>query len=141
MADRSANILDQHQLRKTQARQEVLDILLRSEGKALSSAEIEQQLEEADRITLYRTLRTFEQKGIIHLAVDGSNLTRYAICHAECDEHDHRDDHAHFHCTACGTTFCLDSEVKISYSTPKGFQVDDQHLVLNGLCPECRPSS
>ena len=58
--------LEQSNLRKTAIRKEVLQLFLKAKGNALSSRDIESQLENPDRITLYRTLRTFEEKGLIH---------------------------------------------------------------------------
>ena len=39
---------------------------LASQQAALSLSEIEAHFEQADRVTLYRTLKTFEEKGIVH---------------------------------------------------------------------------
>ncbi|MGE8513212.1 MAG: transcriptional regulator, partial [Chryseobacterium culicis] len=39
---------------------------LSSQEAALSLSEIENHFENADRITIYRTLKTFEEKGIVH---------------------------------------------------------------------------
>ncbi|MFZ1456094.1 MAG: transcriptional repressor, partial [Saprospiraceae bacterium] len=76
-------ILKKHHLRHTPFRAEVLQIFANA-GKALSSHDIESQLSDADRITLYRTLKSFEEKGIIHKAIDGTITQKYAICEAHC---------------------------------------------------------
>jgi Fe2+ or Zn2+ uptake regulation protein len=41
----------------------------------LSLSEIENQFENADRITIYRTLKTFEEKGIVH-SIQENNTTK-----------------------------------------------------------------
>jgi len=63
-ADSVLLALSRHAIRHTPVRQAVLEVLLQS-SFALSGAEIEKQIPTiADRITLYRTLRTFEEKSL-----------------------------------------------------------------------------
>lgn len=131
-------LLATHKLRKTSFRQEVLCIFLENRGKALSSSEIESKLEEADRITVYRTLRSFEEKGLIHQAIDGSPVIKYALCADDCSEDLHHDQHAHFHCVKCGETTCLFNALKeLKYSTPAGYDIQSTEVILSGLCPNC----
>jgi len=72
-------LLIRYELRKTNIRKEVLESFISSEGRALSHSQLELMLEDTDRVTLYRTLKTFEQKGIIHQAVDGSGIMKFAL--------------------------------------------------------------
>ena len=58
-------------LRKTEVRIKVLREFLIAD-RAYGQGDLEARFENLDRITLYRTLRTFEQKGIVHQAIDGS---------------------------------------------------------------------
>ncbi|MFZ2900317.1 MAG: Fur family transcriptional regulator [Saprospiraceae bacterium] len=130
-------ILGKSGLRKTPFRVHVLGLFMQQE-EALSAQQLENFLPDADRVTLYRTLRTFEQKGIIHLAIDGTHCQKYALCSDSCDEHHHVDQHAHFHCVTCGKTFCINDTPQPAFQTPKGFVVQSSHLVLHGICPDCR---
>jgi len=129
-------LLRQYRLRLTQNRKLVLEVFLAHDG-ALSQRDIEERLGPMDRITLYRTLRSFEEGGLVHRAVDGTDKVRFALCRQECRPADHRHDHAHFHCTRCQKTVCLDgiSMPKIRY--PLGYQVEESHLVMQGCCPTC----
>ncbi|MDX1939627.1 MAG: transcriptional repressor [Saprospiraceae bacterium] len=129
-------LLEAHSLRKTVVRNQVLDIFLNAR-EALSHSDIESHFEQVDRITLYRTLKTFEDKGLIHKAIDGSDKPKYALCHSGCDEHEHHDHHAHFHCDDCGKTYCLDEIEAPAVSAPGGFQVASTHLVVTGKCEQC----
>lgn len=124
-------------IRKTPIRMEMLDIFLRSAGKALSNRDIELDLEDPDRITVYRTLKTFEQKGLIHQVIDGTGVTKYAICIDDCDDHSHHDEHAHFRCDKCGKTTCLDGAITLPSDIPAGYVVKNAHLVLEGSCSDC----
>ena len=52
---------------------------------------IQKALKSTDRVTLYRTLQTLSDKGIIHKAAHIDNEDYYAICEHSCtaDEHIH----------------------------------------------------
>lgn len=84
----------------------VLDFLL-NQNAAISLSDIEKGLLPADRITIYRTIKTFEEKGLVHLINDGTGLPKYAMCLDECDANEHHDLHVHFYCIKCKETFCL----------------------------------
>ncbi|HWZ05000.1 MAG TPA: hypothetical protein VNX40_15390, partial [Mucilaginibacter sp.] len=57
----------------------VLDFLL-NQNAAISLSDIEKGLTPADRITIYRTLKTFEEKGLVHAIDDGTCSPKYALC-------------------------------------------------------------
>lgn len=137
MQEKVLELLKSYQLRNTVMRRQVLELFLKAGHKALSSNNLESALEKTDRITLYRTLKTFEQKGIIHQAIDGSGVTKYALCHDQCSEHDHLDDHPHFHCKNCGKTICLEGKIQNSVNVPSGFTVQQRHFILEGTCSDC----
>ena len=105
--------------------------------KVFRDREDEKGEEKMDRITLYRTLRTFEEVGIIHQAVDISGKMKFALCSDDCTTDHHEDSHAHFHCKKCEKTVCLD-DIKIpSIQLPANYQLQDKQLVLSGICDEC----
>lgn len=137
MASRSITILQEHGLRITDVRNKILQIFLEAGHTALSNADIEKHFDHLDRITLYRTLRTFKEKGLIHQVVDNSGTPKFASCSEHCAEHDHHDDHAHFHCVKCEKTVCLEDSTLPTVKTPLGFKVEEKHLVLSGTCAEC----
>ena len=76
----SDQLLHQHQLRKTPVRKEVLDVFL-SRSEAVSQQYIEQHFDAIDRVTLYRTLKTFEQKGIIHVRMAATSTLTLTSTH------------------------------------------------------------
>jgi len=131
------NILKCHNLRKTEMRGHVLELFLSSNREAIAHPELERRLPNADRITLYRTLKSFEEKGIIHQVVDGTQATKFALCVGACNTDQHFDQHAHFHCKDCGKTICLDEKIENTFNVPQGFQVTQAHLVLEGRCEGC----
>lgn len=130
-------LLKTHQLRRTDTRVEVLELFM-NKDRALAQRDIEEELGAIDRITLYRTLRSFEEKGLIHRAIDGSEKLRFALCSQECNPVEgHFDEHAHFHCEICNQTFCLDQINAPSVKVPSGYRIDSAHLVLKGVCDKC----
>ncbi len=134
---KAIDLLEAHGLRKTKVRIEVVRRFLDSDH-ALPQQELEGFFDQVDRITLYRTLRTFEEKGLIHTAIDGSQKVKYALCGGGCTEHHHLDNHAHFHCDQCGKTFCLDKVAIPAVSSPKGFRVEATYLIMKGVCEVCQ---
>lgn len=138
--NKALDILVENGLRKTAMRQGVLEIFLDSDiaiSQQLIENSLEKQFDVVDRITIYRTLKTFEQKGIIHKAIDGTHTPKYALCVDDCTEHEHHDTHAHFHCDDCSKTYCMEELEAPKIKAPKGFKVKSTHLVINGLCSDC----
>lgn len=130
------DILQKHDLRKTAIRIQVLEVFL-GKDEAISHSELEKELAETDRVTLYRTLKKFEESGIIHNAVDGTGANRYALCQGACEHHHHEDRHAHFNCNQCGKTFCLDEVVVPTIKLPNGYTQEAAHLIIKGTCEQC----
>lgn len=135
--EKAINILKSHGLRKTPFRIQVLSVFVDNETKGLTTQFIESKLGEFDRITLYRTIKTFEENGIVHNVLDSSKDTKYALCHADCSVHNHNDKHAHFLCSDCGETYCLEMKVESSFSLPQSYVLKESHLALSGICAEC----
>jgi Fur family ferric uptake transcriptional regulator len=129
-------LLKSHNLRVTDVRKSCIRLLQKS-NRAISSAELEKVLDGVDRITLYRTLISFEESGLVHHAVDAAGQKKYALCADHCDTHEHHDNHVHFHCTECGNTNCLNNEVPTDLKLPKGYQVNDIQFNVMGVCKNC----
>lgn len=129
--------LKKNQLSITDSRKKILEMFVRSKG-ALAHADIENQSgTEFDRVTIYRTLQTFVEKGIIHTIPTADNSVRYALCKDACTEGHHRDDHVHFMCDHCSTTYCLDQVHVPKVTLPDGFTSTQMDLVVSGKCPKC----
>ena len=105
---------------------------------AVSLADIEKSLEPADRITIYRTLKTFAEKGLIHIIDDGTGSHKYALCADNCDEGDHHDLHVHFNCVSCKETFCLPNTKIPDVMLPADFTSTEMNLVVKGICSACK---
>ncbi|MBP7554629.1 MAG: transcriptional repressor [Chitinophagaceae bacterium] len=131
------NILKRNQLSVTASREKILHLFLEQSG-ALAHGDIEKRAgEKFDRVTVYRTLQTFVEKGIIHTIPTADNSVRYALCKDNCEAGHHHDQHIHFVCSQCGQTFCLDDVVTPEIKLPRGYSTNHIEVVVNGICREC----
>jgi Fur family transcriptional regulator, ferric uptake regulator len=133
------NSLKASKLRHTDAREAVLAEFMNGQY-ALAHADIEQKLaEKYDRVTIYRTLKTFVDNGLIHKVLDDVGGMKYAICKAECNttEHQHNHDHVHFKCSACGQTTCLEQVTIPPIGLPNGYKKQEMNLLVQGICNNC----
>ena len=127
--------LTSRNIKPTAMRELVLDIL--TEQKiAICLADLEQKFHKSDKVTLYRTLKTFEEKKLIHSIDDGTGAVKYALCKESCQCHP-EDLHVHFFCLKCQHTFCL-SDIPIpSINLPVNFSMENINLVVKGVCSNC----
>jgi len=132
------DLLKQYGLRHTDCRESVIQIFLQSEH-ALAHADVEEMAgKDFDRVTIYRTLRTFLDKGVIHKVLDDLSFPKYAICKAPCSSHKHEHAHVHFKCNQCGQTNCLENVTIPTIVLPKGYIVAETNLLINGTCLQCK---
>lgn len=132
------NILKKNGLSVTEGRKKILDLFIETEG-ALAHADIEKQTAQAfDRVTVYRTLQTFVDKGIIHQIPTTDNSVLYALCKHNCEQGHHHDNHVHFICTHCDKTICLDDVTVPEVKLPQGFKPIQSAMVVSGICDECQ---
>src|SRR3954462_8922838 len=101
-ATSSDHLLKTFRLRATPSRQEILHLFL-NKDYALSHGDIEKEIHnDLDRVTVYRTLKTFLDRGLIHKVLDDEGSLKYALCNDACtNTHGHHHDHVHFKCTEC----------------------------------------
>ena len=107
MTTRVDDILRRNSLSVTESRKKILNLFLNVQG-ALAHGDIEKKAgEKFDRVTVYRTLQTFVEKGIIHTIPTTDNSVRYALCKDDCTEGHHHDHHVHFICLYVVLRFVL----------------------------------
>jgi Fur family transcriptional regulator, ferric uptake regulator len=132
-------LLRDFQLRSTRVRQEILTLFLEKDY-ALSHHDVESGISNSlDRVTVYRTLKTFLDKGLIHKVLDDEGSLKYALCNEACTMAEHHHDHIHFKCTKCGQTNCLDLELP-TVNLPKGYQLEAMNVLIQGICDRCGSS-
>lgn len=132
-----AGLLQRNQLKVTAPRLGVLKIIA-DRDSAISQPVLEKLMgSEVDRVTLYRILKTFEEKGILHKVIDLNGTAHYAICSSNCSEHNHHDEHFHFNCTECKQVYCLNDMHLPAIHMPKGFKAASVSLSITGVCNHC----
>lgn len=136
--DQNLDILKRNGLSVTEGRKKILELFLDAEG-ALAHADIEKNTDAAfDRVTVYRTLQTFVDKGIIHQIPTTDNAVLYALCKDNCEAGHHHYEHVHFICNHCNKTICLDDVTVPAVKLPKGFKPVQSAMVVTGICNECQ---
>lgn len=127
--------LNNKSVKPTAMRTMVLKYLLEN-NHAISLTDLEDALDTADKSTLFRTLRTFEQNDLVHSIDDGTGKLKYALCTESCNSNtDHQ--HFHFTCQKCGETYCLPKVQLPDIDLPSNFKILEANLVLKGICSEC----
>ena len=130
-------LLRNFKLRSTPNRQDILDLFLQK-NYALSQGDIEKEIDNhLDRVTVYRTLKTFLDRGLIHKVLDDEGSLKYALCNDACHAPVHHHDHVHFKCEACGQTTCLDQVSIPSVALPEGYNRKEMNLLIQGVCLDC----
>ncbi len=109
---------------------------LQNSEHAVSLNELETHFEQADKTTLYRTLKTFQKHKLIHSIEDGTGSVKYALCDEDCECMPEQS-HVHFHCNKCGVTFCMKDFSLPKISLPKKFKAEETSLIVKGLCDNC----
>ena len=131
--ERYTQALRSHNLRSTLPRKTVFDVLATAE-KPLSMRDLVKQCPSIDRVTLYRTLNTFMQAGIVRVVPVGwkrmYELTESFAPH-----------HHHMICTQCGTVIDIMSpeiEAYITRAAEHAGFIEQTHVIeIHGRCVSC----
>jgi len=123
-------------LKLTPQRRLILDIIHESGGH-LTAEEIfdyvHARVPGVNKSTIYRTLELLEELGCVFKSELGD---RFIYHHAE-EGHHH-----HLVCRVCGKSIDCDEDVFLpverALDEKYGFQIDFRHVVMSGLCAECR---
>jgi Fur family ferric uptake transcriptional regulator len=130
-------ILQDFDLRKTSSRTAILSLFLKKPF-ALSYSDLEEQIsDDYDRVTVYRTLKTFVDKGVVHKVLDDGGGLKYALCSDLCSSSAHHHEHVHFKCSVCGETSCLDQVNIPQVELPIGYEAREINLLIQGKCQKC----
>lgn len=126
-------------LRRTPVRAGVLEVLAKA-VRPLGAVEILEKLPAGtDTVTVYRTLNTFTEKGVVHRVRGEDRVWRYALGDAQETARHH---HPHFVCERCGKVECLkEAEIPPAFVTSLGvgtkYRIHYPEVVLHGVCPKC----
>jgi Fe2+ or Zn2+ uptake regulation protein len=138
MADTGESLLTamlrKAQLRVTSHRLAILRILSVA-GQPLTRQEIAECLDTPcpDKVTIYRTLQTLINAGLVHKAFLQHRTWHFELAHNCTDNQCH----PHFSCTSCGRTHCMVG-IPVPMTTRwQGYVIEHQRVQLEGLCPDC----
>ncbi|KAA8965451.1 Fur family transcriptional regulator [Mycobacterium sp.] len=141
VAERMGELLRAHGLRRMASRIAVLAVLEPAESH-LSVAEIDQRLREhlppgeqpPDLATIYRTVTTLVDQGVLHALTLDSGVTTYGMA---------VDPHHHAVCIRCGAIIEVPAQ-RLSSALDhamagSSFTLSERAgLTLHGLCPQCQ---
>jgi len=128
-------MLAEARLYRTRSRCAIVKVLLQAD-RPMRQEQIARQLgdEGLNKVTIYRTLESFERVGLIHRAYVQKRAGYFELARnctaSQC--------HPHFTCTNCGQTQCM-VELRLPMVTGlrEGFVLLRQQVRLEGLCPAC----
>jgi Fur family ferric uptake transcriptional regulator len=139
--------LKDHCTRWTGARQEVFDLLVKTE-QHLSAQDIHRLCRDSSSdiglTTIYRTLELLDKAGLVRKVYSGDGHVRFEYRRGA-----HADHHHHLICSGCGQILNYrdfeQEELELVRRTEEllsrkhGFLIRDHNIEFIGLCPECRP--
>jgi Fur family ferric uptake transcriptional regulator len=139
--------LEAHCARWTGPREEIFDVLVRTE-QHLSAKDVHRLLQDTNPdiglTTVYRTLELLDKAGLVRKMHCGDGHARF-----EYRRGDGADHHHHLICTACGTILNYrdfeKEELDLVRRTEEllarkhGFLIRDHNIEFLGLCAACRP--
>jgi Fur family ferric uptake transcriptional regulator len=130
-------ILNTAGFKKTTLRTSILELFI-SSNRALSSKEIEGMLpQKPDRVTLFRILKDFEGKCIIHKITEPNGSTLFAFCVHTGHNNAIHNQHLHFTCTICNSTYCINDVNLPLIKIPKGYKITEWNMSAKGICSAC----
>jgi Fur family ferric uptake transcriptional regulator len=138
MNSKIIQILEVRNIKPTPMRMLVLEQLM-LQSRNLSLSDIENLLFPSDRITIYRTLKTFTEHGLVHTVETANNGWIYALCSDACNTLSHDDRHPHFLCESCKKVTCTTDFTYYLEVNPNAvhYRVDKVEMTIKGICPNC----
>jgi len=130
-----SNTLKSNSLSNTRARQVVFG-RLSSRDEPVSMNELINACDEVDRVSVYRTIETFEKCGIVNRIHIG---WKYKIELSD----NFKEHHHHLTCTVCGAMIDFDEPQNLDrelhkIAQLKNFTLQKHILELRGVCSKCQ---
>jgi Fur family ferric uptake transcriptional regulator len=123
-------------LKLTPQRKLITDIIHDAEANLTAEkiiTRVQDRMPGVHKSTIYRTLEILEKAGCVYK----SELGNQFIYH-----HPEEGHHHHLVCSRCGKSIDCEEDlfvpVERSIGEEYGFRVDFKHMVMSGLCEECR---
>jgi Fur family ferric uptake transcriptional regulator len=129
------DLLHKRELKATSPRLNLLAIMQEYQT-AMPFAAIQAAMKATDRVTLYRTMESLKEQGIIHTAFKDNNESYYALCGQTCNKKHHHHDHIHLKCVKCNSVTCQkpNKAIEIAIDNVEIYKVS---VNIEGLCTGC----
>jgi len=135
-------MLKKYGLKLTSPRLKVLEAFFSSDRGITYCEILEFTSKTVDRVTVYRTLKSFEDIGLIHRIIGANDVPAYAMSIGTGSARQAGfKQHLHFCCTKCHGVFCLTDHTMPSIILPEPYQVHSMNLTIVGLCRSCNFSA
>ncbi len=126
------NRLKKHQIRLSDRRLKILECLCYNlEHPTVDQiyVNLHKEIPTLSKTTIYNTLHTLAELGLIRIINIEDNKTRYDII---------TESHGHFKCQTCGSIFNFEVDLKF-FATDElsGFKIMERNLYFKGICQEC----
>lgn len=129
------NILKEKNINVTEQRISVLEFLYLDESHPTAEEIYYAMLKTDDKVaraTVYNTINTFEEKGLIRVVGFNENVKRFDL---------YLEEHAHFVCNYCENIFDVEipeilRDAKI-FDLPDNVEVESQSIIIRGKCFKC----
>ncbi len=90
---------------------------------------LKKELTTLSKTTVYNTLKTLLDAGIVRIITIEDNETRYDI---------EIKNHGHFKCESCGTIFNFNIDMEpLAPEELNHFKINDKNVYFKGICPGC----
>lgn len=90
---------------------------------------LHEELPSLSKTTVYSTLNTLAEAGMIRVINIEDNEIRYDIT---------VEDHGHFKCESCGAIYDFKTDLdSLDTSDLKNFKIRDKNIYFKGICPMC----
>ncbi len=131
MFERARHILEENGISPSFQRVKVLEYLLGDPNHP--TAEIiyqglTREVPTLSKATVYNTLNLFVEKKLVSTMSADKYETRYDLITQE---------HGHFVCKECGAIVNFPYRFKDHYPDLDGFQIEQEEIVIKGICKEC----
>jgi Fur family transcriptional regulator, peroxide stress response regulator len=127
------NILSKNGVKPSLHRMKVLEYLMRMKNHPTVDTiykNISDDIPTLSKTTVYNTLKTFQESGIVQAITIEDNEVKYDAT---------IDKHAHFKCSRCGELFDLPIDTKVLHiKSVGGHLIKESQLYFKGICKSCQ---
>ncbi len=132
--DKVLHSLEEYDIKPSYQRMQVLEYLMSDDSHPTADViykNIHSKSPVISKATVYNTLNLFVKKGLISTMMTDKLEARYDIVTS---------DHGHFVCKKCGRVYNFEYEQKnkCKYMNLDGFDIENEEIVLKGICKDCK---